>query len=356
MPASRTPADNAPATPASASRSPKNQRRNVNGVLILAAVARAHGMGLPELLAGSGISAPTLQDPLLTLTFEQEFRLIRNLLDHCGDPPGLGCEAGARYRPTSLVSFGFALVSGPCLRTAFDVLTRYAELNMSMVRFKPDDRDGDLCLAFAEEDLPGDLRRFVVERAVAATCTLSSTVLDRPMIPKRWDVSWKDSGDSSVYQRICGIVPRYGFDTSVLVVKREDADAPFVQSNPLAFRLAEENCRQYLSLWKSRSGIAASVRDIVSADLQEIPTMDRAAMALHMSVRTLRRRLAEEGLTYSHLCDEVRQALAEELLSMHLLPVEQIAQRLGYAEPSSFIHAFRKWTGYTPSAFRRSLA
>jgi AraC-like DNA-binding protein len=342
-------------SPASLSRSPQRLRRNINGVLVLAAVAKEHAMELPKLLSGSGITPSELEAPLTTLTFEQEFRLIRNLLDHCGDRPGLGCEVGAKYRSTSLASFGFALVSGPSLRSAFDILLRYAELNTSILRILLADHDGDLHIEYAEEELPPDLRRFAVERASAVAWTLGSAILDRPVVPKRWDVTWDGVSDDHVYRRFCGIEPTYGRGSSVLVLSKVDVDASFAQSNPLAFRLAEENCRQYLASWRLRTGIAAAVRDIVSTRLQSITAMGAVASELHMSVRTLRRRLDQEGVTYSQLCDEIRQALAEELLAMHLLPVEQIAERLGYAEPSSFIHAFRRWTGHTPTAFRRSL-
>ena len=71
-----------------------------------------------------------------------------------------------------------------------------------------------------------------------------------------------------------------------------------------------------------------------------------------MSERTLRRRLADAGTGYQALLDEVRQALAEEMLDTGVLSVEDVAQRLGYAEASSFIHAFKRWRGMTPSQYR----
>ncbi|WP_248804396.1 helix-turn-helix domain-containing protein [Pseudomonas sp. MWU13-2100] len=77
------------------------------------------------------------------------------------------------------------------------------------------------------------------------------------------------------------------------------------------------------------------------------------ATTLCMSVRTLRRRLREEGATYLGLCDEVREAMAERLLTGSRLQIEQIAETLGYSESASLIHAFKRWTGESPHAFRR---
>jgi AraC-like DNA-binding protein len=81
--------------------------------------------------------------------------------------------------------------------------------------------------------------------------------------------------------------------------------------------------------------------------------MDAVARELNMSPRTLRRRLEEAGTSYRSLVDEVRETLAEELLDTGALSVEDVAIRLGYAEASSFIYAFKRWKGITPAAYAR---
>jgi AraC-like DNA-binding protein len=74
-----------------------------------------------------------------------------------------------------------------------------------------------------------------------------------------------------------------------------------------------------------------------------------------MSSRTLRRHLLAEGVSYRLLVDEVRMALAEELLSLRGITVEQISVRLGYSEVSNFLHAFKRCKGQTPKAFKETL-
>jgi AraC-like DNA-binding protein len=64
--------------------------------------------------------------------------------------------------------------------------------------------------------------------------------------------------------------------------------------------------------------------------------------------------LEEAGTSYRALLDEVRRALAEELLVATPLSVDDVAIRLGYAEATPFIYAFKRWTGVTPAAYRRS--
>lgn len=71
-----------------------------------------------------------------------------------------------------------------------------------------------------------------------------------------------------------------------------------------------------------------------------------------ISVRTLQRRLRAKGLVFERLVDDVRRERAEALLEDPTLPMADVAGLLGYVEQSSFSHAFRRWTGMSPRAWR----
>jgi len=71
-----------------------------------------------------------------------------------------------------------------------------------------------------------------------------------------------------------------------------------------------------------------------------------------MSVRTLRRRLKEEGSSYRELLDEIRYGLAREYLGQTQLPLEEISGLLGYTEAGNFSHAFKRWSGMSPREWR----
>ena len=83
------------------------------------------------------------------------------------------------------------------------------------------------------------------------------------------------------------------------------------------------------------------------------PSMDEAASALNMTSRTLRRKLDEEQITFSEISTDVRSSLATEYLKTTKLSTEDIAGLLGFSDAANFRHAFKKWTGKAPSAFRR---
>ena len=104
---------------------------------------------------------------------------------------------------------------------------------------------------------------------------------------------------------------------------------------------------------RARTGVAQQVRVLITQRLAEGAPMATVAGDLGMTERTLRRRLGVEGTSYRALLEEVRESLAAEMLATGRLAVEDVALRLGYAEASSFIAAFRRWTGRTPTAWQR---
>ena len=81
-------------------------------------------------------------------------------------------------------------------------------------------------------------------------------------------------------------------------------------------------------------------------------TLAKTAKAAGFSARTLQRRLAEQGLNYSHLLDEMRFIKARELIQQHE-KIAEVATCLGYADAGSFTRAFERWTGMSPMQYRK---
>jgi AraC-like DNA-binding protein len=104
---------------------------------------------------------------------------------------------------------------------------------------------------------------------------------------------------------------------------------------------------------RRRAPWSATVRELAAGSL---PGLAEVARALAVSPRTLQARLEEEGTTFAAVVDGVRKERALALLGEHDLPISVIAVRTGFATPSAFTRAFRRWTGLAPSDFRRHAA
>lgn len=121
--------------------------------------------------------------------------------------------------------------------------------------------------------------------------------------------------------------------------------------DPVAYRLAITGLRQTLEHRSTAASLTERVRRLVEEDPGRSISVNVAAL-LGISVSTLKRRLEDEGTTFR----EVRQSLLRERAIVRLLDpsltTRQIAQELGYSDTATFSHAFKRWTGQSPRAFR----
>ena len=103
-----------------------------------------------------------------------------------------------------------------------------------------------------------------------------------------------------------------------------------------------------------RATVAGTLRRLLEKELcYGEPTRERIAARLHMSARTLHRRLVREGTTFRGVLTDVRREIAERHLRERRLAIGEIAFRLGFSEPSAFHRAFKRWTGRPPHAYRQ---
>jgi AraC-like DNA-binding protein len=103
-------------------------------------------------------------------------------------------------------------------------------------------------------------------------------------------------------------------------------------------------------VWTDR--VKHAVRPLL---LRGEPTSFSAAARLKLNVRTLSRYLVSEGTNFQAILDDIRYAKARELLALTEMPIGEIAQALSYAAHGSFVDAFRRWSGVTPSTWRRTI-
>lgn len=330
--------------------------RSVAGLSVLVDFGERHGVQRSRVLAGLdlGGAAGELPDPSTLVPARSELAALRNLAEALGDREALGLELGACYHVTSFGILGYALMSSRTVLDAIDLTLRFIDLSHIFTsphaRLEPD----HVVLTLHAKGLPVDLERFLVERDVAAIHTVLTELLPGGVPFSRVELAFPAPENPRPFLDLLGVAPEFGATRTTLRFATSHLDRELPQANPHSQALAETMCRDVVSATRRRSGVTEDVRRWITGNVAYDAGMGRAAAALAMSPRTLRRRLAEAGTGYQQLLDEVRQALAEEMLATGVLTVEDVAQRLGYAEASSFIHAFKRWRGMTPARFQRS--
>ena len=130
-----------------------------------------------------------------------------------------------------------------------------------------------------------------------------------------------------------------------LPVRRTEADlATFLDGAPGKIAM----------LYRRDREVAAAVRSVLADSLREASPLESVAKSLHLSARTLHRRLTEEGTSFRAIKDRLRHDRALQALAKTQRSVAEIASELGYSEPSAFFRAFVAWTGQAPTSYRKS--
>ncbi|GAM49629.1 hypothetical protein NSK11_contig00119-0006 [Nocardia seriolae] len=324
--------------------------RSPHSAAVLVDFAVSRSMTTAGALAGTGLGEADLEDPDLEIDIGQEFRIIENILAITGDEPGIGLLAGFSLHLPMLGSLGIALGACATVREMVELWVRYAELSFAYCRFGLVDAGERVLVTLDAATVPPHLHRFALERDLAALRTVQRELLNWDVLAHRLELRLHYA---SVYEAVGVLLGLTAIDfdrpVSTLHLDAADLRRPMPQANSILCRQYEQRCAELLARRRGRAGLAGQVRALLMRNGRAI---DQAAIAadLHMSVRTLRRRLAEQGTSFRELASETTGLLAEELLATGLT-VDTVAARLGYTSVSAFASAFRDWKGQTPGRY-----
>lgn len=331
-----------------------NYKRSINSARIQTALAAEYGLPLEPLLAGTGISADMLQQQDSEVDLTQELRLVTNLVRASAHIPAFGLEAGKHYHLTAYGIWGFALASSPTVRAAIDIALRYVPLTFTLARFRFEEIDGQARIYMDDSGIPEGIRQYMIERDIAGIQNLFYEAMGTSIPLESVHFRFAEPAYSERFAALFGLQPKYGQPENYMAIDACFLDMPLPQANEHTRQMCEAMCRELLQKRHARSGFSSRIRDRLAQNTGQFPDMETVAAELHMTSRSLRRHLDNEGTSFRALIDEIREILAEQAIREGMT-VEDIASRLGYTEASSFIQAFKRWKGMSPRAYRVSL-
>ncbi|GAA6131381.1 AraC family transcriptional regulator [Halopseudomonas sabulinigri] len=334
---------------------PWPQMRRITSVQLLAQLGTDKGLSLDQCLHGSGLTVLALANPQQEVQAAQELQVIGNLLRLLPQEPALGLQAGRRYQLAHYGIWGYALLSSSNLREALELGLRYLDLTFAFTRIALTRQGGREYLELDVQAVPAALQDFALLRDCAAIALIQQELTGEPHPFAAVELAMQrpDEGALAVFRQALGCTPRFAQAHNRIELNQQLLLRPLSGGNPVTVQLCEAQCRELLQRHRQRAGLAAKVREHLLSQPGQLLDMPQLAARLHMSERTLRRKLAAEQISFRQLLEESREALADELLAVEGLPLEAIAQRLGYGELSNFIHAFKRWKGVPPRQYRQ---
>jgi AraC-like DNA-binding protein len=275
-------------------------------------------------------------------------------VDLSGDPC-LMIRLGQQLGIASYDSFGFALMSCASLRETVQLLLRYGQ-----VLFKPSwtayEHEGGLVLRANLTRGTAAQQQLVAELSFSNLTTLGRTLYGNQVEGAEGveiQLSYSRPSHSASYKSAFHVPVRFDCEHSQLFIPVQVLDTPVRTANRAEHVVFHQQCEEMLRGLNRVEKTTAAVRQLLIQSAGEFLDIAQVAEGLHVSERTLRRRLEAESTSFRSTFEEIRDLLAREYLAETELTVAEIAHLLDYAETVNFRRAFVRWNGVPPSEYRQ---
>ena len=313
---------------------------------------RAMGMDVESLLSHVGMTLAQLEDPDTRIPVEVGIELAYLAAEERGDE-AMGLHMAELYVPGAFGVLDYLGNSSRTLGEALRHLCRYNRLLQDAVETVLEVR-GDRAFIWQRTFGGFSAPPGITENALANLVIIGRQLTGAPIIPIEVHFRHAEPPYAAEHARVFKCKVRFEADRDGLVLPAADLDLPLPNADPGLCAILDRHARQLLEQLPEVPRFSQRVRELVAAQLKDgAPTADAIARQLHVSKRTLRRRLNEDQTSYEELLEGLRRALAERYLSEPNLSVEEVALMLGYSEVAAFRRAFGRWYGVSPSRYRR---
>jgi AraC-like DNA-binding protein len=303
-----------------------------------------------QLLEGVGLDVASLSAPAARVSLPVLVAIIDRARVLTAEP-ALGVYFGMQMRISTHGYLGFAAMTASTVREALELAVRFAPTRTSAIALRLV-VDGDAASVVIDEQADFGTARDVFVLALLVGIWQIGNALTGRELTGQAELAF---AEPPWFARFAGTIDvRFGQPSNRLVFDAAVLDLPLTMADREALQLAREQCERALEALGIDGRLAPRVRNLLSREPSPPRSLEDVAAELRLSPRTFKRKLAAEGVAYSALVEEHQREKALLLLRSRELSVDAVAERLGYADVTSFSRAFRRWTGTTPAAYRRS--
>ncbi|OHC30244.1 MAG: AraC family transcriptional regulator [Pseudomonadales bacterium RIFCSPLOWO2_12_59_9] len=312
------------------------------------------GVDCRSVFAALNLDYAALDDADARFSQDNMTRLWRRAVELSGNP-AIGLNMAKVVRPASFHVVGYALMSSRTLKEGFTRLVRYQRIiaEGADLSFRPLGQGYGLILSIHGDRLPP--ARQSAEASLAYALAFCRWMTGKPLSPLKICFQGDPPADLEPYQQVFQAPLQFNAEHYALLFDRADLDIPLQTANAALAQLHDRFAGEYLARF-SDSRVTHQARQVLCRLLpQGEPKRESVAQALCLSQRTLQRRLQEEGSSFQQLLDDTRRELVVQYLAQPNLTLLETAYLLGFADPSNFFRAFRRWFDCTPGEYRARL-
>lgn len=314
---------------------------------------KCYGKDPEPIFRAAGLSRDVVGDPQARISSRAKVILQKCAFEAANDE-AYGVRYTQVFHPSHLGPLGYLWMSSATLRDAMAHLRRYSRMLSHQFVVAYSDSHGQCHIGFYWID---DRQRSPSEHfgTLAVLVRMCRLLLGEQFTPSAAEFRPDTPRPLDVFNAHFRCPLRFGRRLDRLVIPRAEMDRPLATSHPEISRVLEDVLVRYLAGLDHSdtvSQVRAAIRDLMS---EGDVTAAKVAARLNTTVRTLRRRLGEQGTNFRTLLTEQRRELGQRLVRNRRLSLTEVSYLLGFSNPSAFSRAFRAWTGHSPAQARKQL-
>lgn len=321
---------------------------------VISRYLQRNGIDPLPLLTANGLTEAQLQqdDQLIPMA---AFLALLDEAALAAKDPFLGLHIYEDMDFTDLGLLGYTMLNATTLSDYWQATLRYYNVYQGESEQKLIIKEDCIELTYRITDTSLPYCRHDSEMSIMFDIMFLRQLLGDDWVPLAVHFQHPAPADTGEYQRVIQAPVVFNQPTNKLVVERSLLDFAITNADQRLFNVLKASLETLRTRLHPKSDLERTIKDhIAHAIADEIPNVEQTAKQLHMSVRTLQRRLSDANLTYSELIDETRKMLAGRYLEETLLPQTDIAISLGYSGSKAFYRAFTRWHGMTPQDYRKA--
>ncbi len=273
------------------------------------------------------------------------------------EDPCFGLKTADHWHPSHFGTIGYAMMASSTVRDGLERLMRYHRV-VSDARFGELREDGErgtleVKLNWSEEQPWTPAREDAALTFILSSCRLNC---NKPLYSRRIEMTHNQHECLERYENFFSCRVDLKRPAPLISFSLSDVDRPLRSGDEYLAQLHDNIMEDYISRL-SEVRLIRSVQKVLAAQLPAGPvTVDAVARELGMSTRKLQRDLKLEGTTYQELLNSTRKDLAQRYVKDSHNDLTEVAFILGFADLSTFSRSFKRWTGVSPSRYRKTEA
>lgn len=308
------------------------------------------GVSLASVLRQARLPMTLFNQGKVWLTTEEMFALYAAIDEASGDP-AIGLKLGNGQRPEHYSPIHIAALHTRSFGEALNRIARYKRLmGPEEVRIVERGKECGIEFVWLLGDAPEPPT--LVDLCFAWTVSVGRRGTGKSIDALRVEFA-RPEAHRRLYEKHFGCPVKFGVRHNRIFFSVEDVNQPFITYNPDLLEVIAPQLEAELAQELAATSFKDQLKGVLKRFLAgRRPRVEDAARELRVSIRTLQRRLLEEGITFHNLVEETRREMSHHYLRQSSLELIDTAYLLGYEDPNSFIRAFHRWEGTSPGEWR----